>query len=50
MIRHYFPSLKASEVKEILLKSVTAMEEEGLSVSGGYLNAFEAVKIALEIQ
>lgn len=48
MIRVYFPKLKAAQVKEILIKSAHPMEEKGLSVSGGIVDALQAVKLSIE--
>ena len=61
LIRSYFPDLTAKQVKEILMESVTPIDldvkkpgtEEivpfsSLSVSGGALNAHQAVKLAME--
>lgn len=43
------PDLKACELKEILMKSVTKLSSlEGKVKSGGMVNAFNALKIALE--
>lgn len=59
MLLSYFPDLKAEQIKDILMKSVRGVEvkvnEPGtgeevkfssLSVSGGIINAYEAVKLA----
>lgn len=61
VIRSYFPTLKADQVKDILMKSTTALDfqvkkpgdSEGelvdfksLSVSGGVVNLYNAVKLA----
>ena len=59
MIREYFPSLTAVQVKEILMKSVVKMKKKvavpmsdkkaklkKISVSGGVVNAYKAVKLA----
>ena len=46
LIRAYFPKLKAHQVKEILMKSVRPMDECGLSVSGGVVDALQAVQQA----
>ena len=60
LILSYFPSLSASEVKEILLKSSTGYQSQKvkvpgkeeitkfgqLSQTGGVINAYEAVKLA----
>jgi len=58
----YFPSLTAKQVKEILLKSVfkpnqmvnkpqtkTSVLFSTLSVSGGIVNAYNAVKMSMEL-
>ena len=58
----YFPSLSAKQVKEILLKSTykpnqmvnkpqtkTPVRFDSLSVSGGIVNAYSAIKIAIEL-
>ena len=65
IIRDYFPKLTAAQVKDILMKSVTPMgdklvkvpgtKDKGnttyktLCVSGGVVNALEAVKLAKEM-
>ncbi len=59
MIRSYFPNLTAKQVKEILVKSAVKQNEmtkepgsktevklSDISVSGGTINAYEAVKLA----
>jgi subtilisin family serine protease len=46
MIRNCFPKLTAAQVKDVLMKSVHPMEDITISVSGGYVDAFEAVKLA----
>ena len=59
MLRSYFPTLSAAETKEILLQSAkkvdTKVKKPGsdimipfsdLSVTGGYIDAYEAVKLA----
>lgn len=59
LVLSYFPDLKAEQVKDILMKSVRGVEvkvnqpgtgEEvkfsSLSVSGGIINAYEAIKMA----
>ncbi|SDM13391.1 S8 family peptidase [Pedobacter antarcticus] len=63
LIRSYYPKLKAAQVKEIIMKTVTKVNhdveisgEEGeeakvvpfaeLSISGGIVNAYEALKLA----
>ncbi len=62
LIREYFPELKASEVKAILMKTVTPSSKKviipgtkkekallsDLSVSGGVVNAYGAVKLLLK--
>jgi subtilisin family serine protease len=67
IIRAYFPELKAEEVKEILMLSVTKYDKKvwvpsdsedkkarvkesftNLSISGGIINAYNAVKLATE--
>lgn len=48
MIRAYFPKLKASQVKEILIRSARPMQEKGLCASGGIIDALQAVKLAME--
>ncbi|PVH24778.1 S8 family peptidase [Sphingobacterium corticibacter] len=64
ILRSYYPDLTAPEVKDIILKSVTKVDQkvkvpgEGrskkayldeISVSGGIVNAYEAVKLADEL-
>jgi subtilisin family serine protease len=62
LLMSYFPDLSAREVKEILLKSVYNPSEavnrpqtkisvpfDSLSVSGGIVNAFNAVKMAIAL-
>ncbi|TXH22476.1 MAG: peptidase S8 [Chitinophagaceae bacterium] len=62
LVMSYYPNLSAEQVKEILLKSAVVPEIEGknpatsapakladLSVTGGIVNAYEAVKLAYEI-
>ena len=65
MIRDYFPKLTAAQVKDILIKSVTPMGDkqvklpgaksneyvtyDSLCVSGGIVNALDAVKLAEEM-
>jgi subtilisin family serine protease len=59
MLFSYFPELSAKEVREVLLESVVEYDGEvylpgtkeltdfsGLSITGGLINAFEAIKIA----
>lgn len=60
LVRSYYPSLTAVQVKEILMASSTKMTEQvlipgskedktsfsNLSVSGGVVNAYEALKLA----
>jgi len=61
LLRSYFPELTAKQVKEILMESSTKIDMEvkkpgtqdlvpfsSLSVSGGTVNAYEAVKLAME--
>jgi cell wall-associated protease len=62
MIRSYFPELKAAEVKEVLMKTVTTYPKKVLvpgtkkekallseiSVSGGIVNAYNAVQFLLK--
>jgi len=61
LIRSYFPELTAKQVKEIILESATRIDMDvkkpgtqdlvpfsRLSVTGGALNAYEAVKLAME--
>ncbi len=60
LIRSYFPDLTAKQVKEILLESATRIDMDvkkpgtqdlvpfsSLSVTGGTVNAYEAVKLAM---
>ena len=46
MIRICFPKLTAAQVKDVLMRTVHPMEDKTISVSGGYVDAFEAVKLA----
>lgn len=46
MIRNCFPKLTAAQVKDVLMRTVHPMEDKTISVSGGYVDAFEAVKLA----
>jgi subtilisin family serine protease len=61
VLRSYFPTLKAEQVKEILLKSVSAIDLEvrrpgdgelvpfsELSTSGGVVNLYNAVQLAMK--
>lgn len=60
LIRSYFPSLSSHQVKDIILKSVTKFPNQkvkvngelvnfsDLSTTGGVVNAYEAIKLALE--
>lgn len=61
MLKSYFPNLSASEIKEIILKSSVKLNEEvnkpgtskkvnfsELSLTGGVVNAYQAVKMAIE--
>ncbi len=60
ILRSYFPELTAKEIKEVLLQSTVPYEGEvylpgtkekvpfsDLTISGGIVNAYEAVKIAM---
>lgn len=60
LIRMYYPTLTAAQVKDILMRTVTRCEQEckffhgtfkfaDLSISGGMLNAYKAMKLAEEI-
>jgi len=62
LLMEYFPTLTAAQVKDILVKSVFKPKQlvnkpqtknevtfESLSVSGGIVNAYNAVKMAMEI-
>lgn len=64
LIRSYFPSLTAVQVKDIIMKSVTKIDqkvkvkEDGvskkvradeISVSGGVVNAYNAIQLALSM-
>lgn len=59
LLRSYFPTLKATEIKDIILQSAVITEIKvhkpgsqelipfsELSATGGYINAYEAVKLA----
>jgi subtilisin family serine protease len=47
LIREYYPRLKATEVKAIILQSaVTRPALFGKCVTGGVVNACEAIKLA----
>lgn len=61
LLRSYFPELTAKQVKEILMESATRIDMDvkkpgtqdlvpfsSLSVTGGAVNAYEAVKLAME--
>ncbi len=49
LIREYYPKLKADKVKEIILASVTQREPlKNKCVTGGVVNAYEALKLAAE--
>jgi subtilisin family serine protease len=63
LIRSYYPKLSAAEVKDIIMKSVVKVEQQvtikddsgsktvlfsDLCVSGGIVNAFNALKLASE--
>ncbi len=63
LLKSYFPSLTAVQLKEIILKSAVRIENQKvnvgedktkadfteLSVTGGVANAYEAVKLAIEL-
>ena len=60
LLRMYYPMLTAAQVKDILMKTVTPCQQEckffrkivcfeDLSVSGGILNGYEAMKLAEKI-
>ncbi|MET1055804.1 MAG: S8 family serine peptidase [Pedobacter sp.] len=47
VIREYYPKLSAPQVKEIIMKSVIKRNAlKDLSVSGGVVNAYDALKLA----
>lgn len=54
LLRSYYPNLSAAEVKNILMQTVTIVPEEWegkqklqhISVSGGIVNAYQALKMA----
>jgi subtilisin family serine protease len=61
LIRSYYPSLSAVQVKEIIMKSVVKVNQDveiigdgkkvkvpftDLSIAGGIVNAYEALKLA----
>jgi hypothetical protein len=47
VIREYYPKLSAVQVKEIIMKSVVkAGQLKDKCVSGGVVNAFQALKLA----
>lgn len=49
LIRSYYPKLKATEVKDIIMKSVIKSDYlKDLCVTGGVVNAYEALKLAAE--
>jgi cell wall-associated protease len=49
LIREYFPSLSAEQVKEIIIKSVIKRPIlAGKCVSGGVVNAYNAIQLAAE--
>ncbi|MGL4630888.1 MAG: S8 family serine peptidase, partial [Leadbetterella sp.] len=65
LVKSYFPTLTATEIKDILIKSVTPLSDLDVSTpgnagkkvkfgeisqSGGVINAYNAVKLALEIE
>lgn len=57
LIRSYYPSLSAPQVKNIIMQSVTIIPEEwqgklklqNLSVSGGIVNAYKALQLAAQL-
>lgn len=60
LIRMYYPSLTAAQVKDILMKTVTPCNQtckfvriplkfSDMSISGGMLNGYEAMKLAEEM-
>lgn len=60
LIREYFPKLSAVQVKEIIMRSVVKVDHQirigsrlvdftSLCVSGGIVNAYEAVKLAQQV-
>jgi len=57
LIRSYYPKLSAPEVKNILMQTVTKVPEEwqdkqklqNISISGGIVNAYKALKLAGEL-
>lgn len=56
LLRSYYPQLSAAEVKNILMQTVTIVPEEwqgkqklqNISVSGGIVNAYQALKLAAQ--
>ncbi|WP_316808071.1 S8 family serine peptidase [Pedobacter agri] len=56
LLRSYYPKLSAAEVKNILMQTVTIVPEEwqgkqklqNISVSGGIVNAYQALKLAYQ--
>lgn len=47
LIRSYYPKLKATQVKEIIMKSVEKADAlKDISVTGGVVNAYNALKLA----
>ena len=47
VIREYYPKLTARQVKEIIMKSVVKRDSlKDLCISGGVVNAYEALKLA----
>ncbi|MFN0290724.1 S8 family peptidase [Pedobacter helvus] len=47
LIRSYYPKLKATQVKEIIMKSVEKADAlTDISVTGGVVNAYNALKLA----
>ena len=49
MLRAYFPKLTATQIKEILIKSVRPADNlKDRCTSGGIIDALQAVKLATE--
>ena len=47
LIRSYYPKLSAVQVKEIIMKSVESADSlKDLSIAGGVVNAYNAIKLA----
>ena len=60
LLRMYYPELTAVQVKDILMQTVTPCQQEckffrkivrfeNLSISGGMLNGYEAIKLAEKV-